>query len=244
MQEAEMPVESMSEDDKKLNDKIDFASVMAVAVHDMKNSLSLLLHTIEELHTKIPTTESKSQEYIVDLHYEASRMNTTLVQVLSLYRSGLDALPLHVDECFIFDLAEELVESNKTYTKQKDIDVNIKLDEELSWYMDKDLLFLLMNDVLVNAMRYGAKSIDIRAEIKDEFLCLTVEDDGHGYPQSMLDMSAAAMDTLCISEGRTGLGLYFARMIALAHKNKNRQGSIQLSNNSVTGGSIFTVLLP
>lgn len=226
------------------NLNIDFASVMAVAVHDMKNSLSLLMQTIEDLSKSLPPTQDESRQQIVDLHYEANRMNTTLVQILSLYRAELDSLPLNIDECFMEDLAYELIESNKTYTKQKNITCIVDVDSELSWFTDKDLLFLLMNDVLVNAIRYGASEIKISTLVEDGYLCISVEDNGSGYPQRMLDMSDAAMESLCVSEGRTGLGLFFARMIAQTHKNKNRQGSIKLSNNSVTGGSIFKVLLP
>ncbi len=226
------------------NLNIDFASVMAVAVHDMKNSLSLLMQTIEDLSKSLPPTQDESRQQIVDLHYEANRMNTTLVQILSLYRAELDSLPLNIDECFMEDLAYELIESNKTYTKQKNITCIVDVDSELSWFTDKDLLFLLMNDVLVNAIRYGASEIKISTLVEDDYLCISVEDNGSGYPQRMLDMSDAAMESLCVSEGRTGLGLFFARMIAQTHKNKNRQGSIKLSNNSVTGGSIFKVLLP
>jgi len=223
---------------------IDFSSVMAVAVHDMKNSLSLLMQTIEDLSKSLSPAQDESRQQIVDLHYEANRMNTTLVQILSLYRAELDSLPLNIDECFMEDLAYELIESNKTYTKQKNITCTVDVDSELSWFTDKDLLFLLLNDVLVNAIRYGASDIKISTRVEDDYLCISVEDNGSGYPQRMLDMSDAAMESLCVSEGRTGLGLFFARMIAQTHKNKNRQGSIKLSNNSVTGGSIFKVLLP
>jgi signal transduction histidine kinase len=226
------------------NQTIDFASVMAVAIHDMKNSLSLLLQTIEDLSKSLPPSEDISRQHIVDLHYEANRMNTTLVQILSLYRVELDALPLNIDECFMEDLVYELIESNKTYTKQKNISYKVDVESELSWFTDKDLLFLLMSDVIVNAIRYGASEISISAIVDDGYLCITVEDNGPGYPQSMLDMSAASMESLCVSEGRTGLGLFFARMIAQTHKNKNRQGSIKLSNNCATGGSTFKVLLP
>ena len=231
-------------DKRSDNLTIDFASVMAVAVHDMKNSLSLLLQTIEDLSKSLPPSENISRQYIVDLHYEANRMNTTLVQILSLYRVELDALSLNIDECFMEDLVYEIIESNKTYTKQKNITCSVEVDSELSWFTDKDLLFLLMNDVLVNAIRYGASEIKISAVVENEYLCIAVEDNGPGYPQSMLDMSDAAMKSLSVSEGRTGLGLFFARMIAQTHKNKDRQGSIKLSNNSITGGSIFKVLLP
>nr|WP_297349099.1 HAMP domain-containing sensor histidine kinase [uncultured Glaciecola sp.] len=230
---------------KKTDDlTIDFASVMAVAVHDMKNSLGVLLQSIEDLSKSLPPSEDASRQHIVDLHYEANRMNITLVQILSLYRVELDALPLNIDECFMEDLVYELIESNKTYSKQKNLICTLDVKSELSWFTDKDLLFLLLNDVIGNAIRYGAGEIKISALVDKSYLCITVEDNGPGYPQSMLDMSAASMESLCLSEGRTGLGLFFARMIAQTHKNKDRQGSIELSNNSVTGGSIFKVLLP
>ncbi len=232
------------ENNKKEDQTIDFASVMAVAVHDMKNSLSLLLQSIEDLSKSLPASQTEDRQHIVDLHYEANRMNTTLVQILSLYRVELDSLPLNIDECFMEDLAYELIESNKTYTKQKNITCIVEVDSELSWFTDKDLLFLLMNDVLVNAIRYGASKITISTQLVDNYLCIAVEDNGPGYPQRMLDMSDAAMESLCVREGRTGLGLFFARMIAQTHKNKGRQGSIQLSNSGVTGGSIFKVFLP
>jgi signal transduction histidine kinase len=236
--------QAISNGNQTIDQSIDFASVMAIAVHDMKNCLSLLMNTIEDLSKSLPAAQLKDQQHIVDLHYEANRMNTTLVQILSLYRAKLDALPLNIDECFMADLSYELIESNRTYTKQKNITCIVEVDSDLSWFTDKDLLFLLMNDVLVNAIRYGASEITITTRIENDYLCIAVEDNGPGYPQRMLDMSDAAMESLCVSEGRTGLGLFFARMIAQTHKNKGRQGRIQLSNSDKTGGSIFKVFLP
>jgi signal transduction histidine kinase len=90
-------IQQFNVDKQNDNLTIDFASVMAVAAHDMKNSLSLLLQTIEDLSKSLPPSENISRQYIVDLHYEANRMNTTLVQILSLYRVELDALSLNID---------------------------------------------------------------------------------------------------------------------------------------------------
>jgi K+-sensing histidine kinase KdpD len=217
---------------------------MAVAVHDMRRSSSLILQSIEDLSKSLSPTEDKISQYIVDLHYEGNRMNTTLVQILSLYRVEPDALPLTIDECFIEDLVYEPIESNKTYTKQKNISCTIDVETELSWFTDKDLLFLLMKHAFVNAIHYGASEIKISALVDKSYLCITVEDSGRGYQQNMLNMSAASMESLCVSQGRTGLHLFFARMIAQTHRNKDRQGNIELNNNRVTGGSIFKVVLP
>ena len=227
-----------------INEKFDFSSVIAVAIHDMKNSLSLLMQSIERLSEIVPIDNTEAREGINSVHYEANRMNTTLVQVLSLYRAELNALPVNIDECFIIDLVEEIVESNRIYMHQKKLELSINVDEDLSWYLDRELIYLLVHDVLINAIRYGCDHIEISAWEDQGKLRLKIQDDGRGYPQEMLDMSVVNLDNFCISEGRTGLGLFFARLIAQTHKNDGNIGNIKLSNDAKTGGSIFELCLP
>lgn len=226
------------------NENFDFSSVIAVAIHDMKNSLSLLMQSIEQLAANIPAQDIQAREGINSVHYEANRMNTTLVQVLSLYRSDLDALPVNIDECFLIDLVEEVVESNRTYINQKNISVVLDVDEDLSWYLDRELIYLMIHDVLINAIRYGCDNIIISAKDIDGELQVKVIDDGSGYPESMLEMATVKLNNFCISEGRTGLGLFFARLIAQTHKNDGKTGFISLCNDKDTGGSIFELRLP
>ena len=47
-----------------------------------------------------------------------------------------------------------------------------------------------------------------------------------------------------IEKGRTGLGLFFARLIANAHTKHNVTGKISLENGGKLGGSVFTLILP
>lgn len=237
----------MSENTKKkaLNaEKFDFSSIIAVAIHDMKNSLSLLMQSIENLSELIPPDNPEARVSVNSVHYEANRMNTTLVQILSLYRSEIDALPINIDECFLIDLVEEVVASNRMYTKEKNLTIETEVDEDLAWYLDKELIYLLIHDVLINAIRYGCSNIKISVFVQQSNLHFIVQDDGSGYPQEMLNMSTVNLDNFCISEGRTGLGLFFARLIAQTHKNGTQKGSINLSNDLYTGGSVFELILP
>ena len=88
---------------------IDFSSVLAAAVHDMKNSLCLLIQSIESLAENLPPENSQANEKVASVHYEATRLNTNLVQILSLYRAELNQLPVTIDECFIDDLFEDVM---------------------------------------------------------------------------------------------------------------------------------------
>ncbi|WP_421131422.1 sensor histidine kinase [Alteromonas sp. A079] len=233
-----------SHEPTQVTSSIDFSSVLAAAVHDMKNSLFLLIQSIETLAQSLPKESADAREHVANVHYEASRLNTNLVQVLSLYRAELESLPVTIDECFIADLLNDVVGSNRIYTKQKAITININVDDALSWYLDSELIYLLINDVLVNALKYGASQIEISATNDEDYLTVQVEDDGDGYPLSMLDKSAEALSDFQLSQGRTGLGLFFAKLIAKAHSQGDNVGEIHLSNGGKLGGSVFVVKIP
>lgn len=223
---------------------IDFSSVLAAAVHDMKNSLCLLIQSIENLADDLPAEYKQAHEQVANVHYEASRMNTNLVQILSLYRAELENLPITVDEYFIEDLFADVIASNRVYVDQKNIFVEMEVTENLSWYLDGELIYLLVNDVMVNALRYGTSRIRLAAFTEDNCLVIRVEDDGQGYPETMLANSHTALSEFNVSQGRTGLGLFFARLIAAAHTQGDRSGEIYLSNGGNLGGSVFEVKLP
>lgn len=223
---------------------IDFSTVLAAAVHDMKNSLCLLRQTIEDLTKAMPPENPAANEYLATAHYEAARLNTGLVQLLSLYRAEMENLPINVDECFIEDIVEELDANNKNYILHKKMQFEVEQEENLSWYIDTDLIHLLLNDMLVNATRYSKSRILLRVFKEDGYLVFQIEDDGPGYPDSMLKATTIDIQDFDISQGRTGLGLFFARLIADAHSNGEKRGSISLSNDGILGGSLFTLKLP
>ena len=225
------------------NKAIDFASVLAASAHDMKNSLCMLLQSIEELTEKVSAQVPESSALLATMQYEASRLNTDLMQMLSLYRAEKDRFPINIQHYYIEDVVEELLAANQSYIANKGIELSIELDEELCWYLDADLIHVLLNDVLINAMRYGRKKIQIKAW-KQDCLYIRVEDDGEGYPLQMLELQENDGKYFNIERGRTGLGLFFAKMIAQAHGDEKNNGSIKLTNGGTYGGSVFTLKLP
>jgi K+-sensing histidine kinase KdpD len=164
--------------------------------------------------------------------------------MLSLYRAEKDQLPLMIEEHYVQDLVEELIEKNTFYSNNRNITIEIDIDSDLMWYLDDNLIGNLLNDIFVNALRYTKDKIRIVGSIVDEQLEIRIEDNGRGYPEHMLTSGETAMAELDLDASRTGLGLFFAKLIAGAHSNKNRAGYIKLSNDCEIGGSVFTLVLP
>ena len=224
--------------------EIDFATVLASAVHDMKNSLCMLIQSMDLLQQDLaPQSENASQE-LARIHYEASRLNTNLMQLLSLYRIEKNQLPLHLDEYFVEDLLEEVVIKNEMYSQQKHIEVQVETEKHLSWFFDNDLVSNLINDMFVNALRYSSGKLLLKASTENGQLCLELHDDGEGFPDFMLENNDNSMNQFNLAAGRTGLGLFFAHLIAKAHRNQGHYGRIELSNGGRYGGGVFRLLLP
>jgi K+-sensing histidine kinase KdpD len=139
---------------------------------------------------------------------------------------------------------EDLVDTNENYLKHKNMILEVNQSANLIWYLDADLIGILLNNVLINAMRYGQKKIRLSVYTKNEQLVFKVEDDGPGYPSSILEAHNMSMQHFDISQGRTLLGLFFARLIAQAHTIEDNKGKISLKSGGSLGGGFFVLTLP
>ena len=227
------------------NQEISFSFVLASSVHDMKNSLGMLLNTLADVMVQYPPqNENHAKSYAV-LEYEAARINSELIQLLSLYRLDNDHIHVHIDEYFVIDLLNEQVARNHELLQTKKIDLVVDCSDSLIGYFDNDLVSGVLNNILVNCARYSTGKLKVSAvQTAEGGLCISVEDDGPGYPEDMLNASTFAEARTNFANGRPHLGLLFANKVALMHKNKSRQGSIALSNVSSLGGGCFKLFLP
>ena len=108
------------------NTKPDFSMVMASAVHDMKNSLSMLLHSLEMISDELPE-EMKNSGKVATLQYEAERVNNDLIQLLGLYRIENDKLSIHIDEHYVRDFLEEQAARYEVLLNSRSIELSIEL---------------------------------------------------------------------------------------------------------------------
>ncbi|MBI5740314.1 MAG: HAMP domain-containing histidine kinase [Nitrospirae bacterium] len=222
---------------------IDFPAFLASMAHDMKNSLGMLLNTLGEVTDVCKADNCPSHRHLTQIQYEATRVTNNLVQLLTLYKMDNDQFSVNISQYPVAELIGETVLQNRPLLDFKGIELVTECDEDLIWFFDRELVSGVVNNVLNNAFRYAKTRIKIRAVEDKGRLVLSIEDDGGGYPASMLgeDVGATGVN---FRTGSTGLGLYFASLLAAMHKNKGREGSIALSNGGEYGGGCFTITLP
>lgn len=224
-------------------DKLNTSTLLASTVHDMKNSLSIILNRIDELseNSQLPPKELK--EALKKLSHEGKRINNNLVQMLSLYRIDNNQYFINCEEHEIDDLLEQAQLENEPILSIKGIEIEVICEDQLTWFLDRNLILGIINTTLNNAYKYAASKIRLEAYIKEKQLTISVSDDGPGYPETMLTSPSSQKD-INFNTGSTGLGLYFARTVAQSHSGKTGNGYITINNNGINGGGRFSITLP
>lgn len=225
---------------------ISFTDLIASSIHDMKNSLNVQVSELEKVAAQCRERgDSSTVKDLGRVIYQANRMNSNLIQLLSLYKLGKSIYPIDIAEHCIAEVIEEALLQNRSIMEFKGVSISVECAANCYWYIDRDLITGVLVNALNNAYQYTSDSIRVAASIEDGFLELRVDDNGRGYPQSMLLKEGVSVNKgINFLSGSTGLGFYFSSQVARMHKNGQHQGSLTIENGGAFGGGCFVVRLP
>ncbi len=217
---------------------------LASSVHDMKNSISVLLASLQNMALQAGPEQSDTYQEMSQMLYETQRINGNLIQLLTLYKLGNDLYPFRPETYEMTEFAEMLSSRVVALFKTRHIRLEMDVAEDCYWDFDGDLVDGILVHAMNNAAHYTKSVVRLSAQMVDGALEFSVDDDGTGFPQRMLDEGAAAMRGVNFSTGSTGLGLYFAAVVARMHSSRKEEGSIRLENGGSLGGGRFVLRLP
>lgn len=204
-----------------------FAHIAALTIHDVKNNLTQLANDAE--------ARGDLASMKVALH-----ASETLTGLLCFYRSETHHLALQIDSHDPLEMLQDLLgKVPRSLREEAQIDIRLKADQApgIAFY-DRTLIEMVLSNALQNALRFARHSIElgVRAHAnKTEFY---IQDDGDGYPQSVLDDKDANSP---VTRNGTGLGLRLAQRVVGMHENSGHHGEIVLSNSP---GALFQLFLP
>ncbi len=222
-----------------------FSDFIASSIHDMKNSLNIQIGFLETLMGESQgKIDEATRSQLGHTIYEASRMNVNLIQILSLYKLGKSIYPIDIAEQSVNEILQEVVLQNQSIMGYKGISVSVACAENCYWYFDRDLVTGVLVNALNNAYNYTTDKIRIAAQARDGVLEIRVEDNGRGYPQSLLQENITDNKGISFATGSTGLGFYFSSQVAGMHKNAGKQGTLSIENGGAYGGGCFVLTLP
>lgn len=189
---------------------------IADAAHELRTPLALLKAEVEvALHQ--PRDVAYMRDVLVAVAAEVDRM-----AALSNALLDLEELESGVQESArIVDVHELLLSTVSRQQRAFDREGRHFLVESsaLSFRLSEPWIEAALSNLVDNALRYGAGTVTLSADLIDGDLRLAVSDDGPGFPADFQDNAFdrfTRADTTRTTRG-SGLGLALVRAVAVAH---------------------------
>lgn len=221
------------------------ADFLASSVHDMKNSLAVMADYLEAALAWAPDHTAPLYRQTSQALYETQRINDRLIQLLALYKIQQDFYPFEQREQNLADLACDALTRITKLAQARGITLEYECADTLLGWIDYELILGVVVQALHNALHYTRDSVHcLITESPSGGIEIRVEDNGPGFPEFLLRQGDAHVLGVSFAKGGTGLGLYFAKIVADLHRNGERRGRIQLENGGRLGGGCFRLELP
>lgn len=204
------------------------ADVLASGIHDAKNRLF-------EAQTLLAQAEREQGVSLPEARFAITGAATRLSRTLVAYRLLRDQQPMAIVPVPVAELIEDAVMTVRAQFERAAIALAVDARYRDEWPLDRTLAIDVLVNALQNACRHAGTRVSLVAETREAGLCLSVNDDGPGFPHAV---------TGILPEQRSGLGLFIAARIAGQHLRRGRRGSLSLANGGPLGGALFECTLP
>ena len=212
--------------------------------HDLRTPLTSILGYLDLLRNNQMVPEEMKKHYIKIVYNKALRLQKLIEELFGFTKLSYGKLNMNLSTLDLVQLLSQLVEeSYPNFEKNNlsyDFSANVK---SLLIEGDGDLLARLFDNLISNAIKYGAegKRVLIRLRKEKEAVSVQVLNFGYVIPEKELpllfDKFYRVEYSRSLSTGGTGLGLAIVKNIVDMH-----HGNITVQSDM--GGTRFTVTLP
>ncbi len=213
-------------------------------VHDMRGQLSSIISSLEFLLDKEASPPPGAQDQLLNNSLLASqRIMTMLEAMLDVQRLESGQIPVELQPVSISQVITDTIEDVSPFLREKDVFIDAKADQPKSLMMlDRDLLIRVMNNLLLNAIKFSPSGgrIGIWTQVTDKWVIVNIADQGPGIPKEHRERVFEKYTQLNSTRHRSGvgLGLAFCKMALSA-----LQGSIWVEEMP-SSGALFRFALP
>ncbi len=210
--------------------------------HELKTPIAVLKSLLETLYEEEDREEKKSFLEKALKRVEDMRRLVEDLLILTKLESGEERIKR--EDVDLRLLVEEVFDLLEPQAKERNISLVNSIDKELRVKGDWDKLFLLLKNLVDNAIKYNKEGgrVEVKAKKNHSHVQLQVQDTGLGIPKEHIPFIFERFYRVDPSRSRnlggTGLGLSIVKHIALSHG-----GKIEVQSKEGVG-STFSVFLP
>lgn len=206
--------------------KIEFFTVMA---HEIRTPLSLIIAPLEKLLAS-NSMQGEEREQLSVMDENAERLMGLVNQLLDFRRIESDAYEIRKEEMEIVSAVQAIYSRFSAIPYQKNIE--FRLSTSISSRMveaDPEVVDKILSNLLINAFKFARSRVAMSVQIEhhapaaQDFLCISVEDDGIGIPEENIRNIFTKFFTTAKGNheyhnlGGSGIGLALASSLAEKH---------------------------
>ena len=176
--------------------------------HDLRNPITVLKGSVKLLRQGI-----QDEQTIDRLESNTLRIEQYVEAMSSVQK--LEQLSVKPKEIRLSVLQSELQETARMLALSKKVSVLVPSGGTVC--IDHGLFLTVAENLIGNAARFAEKAISIQITLQNDSLVLKVEDDGAGYPLSLVQNGPNPFETTSSNSSHFGMGLYSSRILCEKH---------------------------
>ncbi|MDR7121780.1 ATP-binding protein [Rheinheimera soli] len=194
-------------------EKIEFLTTTS---HDLKNLSALIQLNLADVHKYVLPTGQESWQ---NVHSSCRLLNTLVDDVLELSKLKAGAVKPELQAVNLPYLLQQVYQPFKLMAEERQINLQLNINEELMVLTDPYLLARLLMNLLDNALKNLSAGHSVQLELKKRYrtsrqVYLLVRDSGPGLPEHMRKHWGLAFQRGASGYQGTGLGLSIVKKIA------------------------------
>jgi PAS domain S-box-containing protein len=214
----------------------DQARFLAVTAHELRSPIGVLAGSSKLLVEHLAElTDAERSELMESISVSAARLQRLLRDLLTAARLEARAVQLKWQDIDVAGLLAGTVTAARS--AQPGAHTELDVPAGLRVRGESDRLAQAVDNLITNALRYGAAPVSVRARAVADQVEISVSDSGPGVPADLQDRLFERFASGTSPSG-TGLGLYIVRELARAHGGEARYGKDDAGRPS------FTIVLP
>lgn len=201
-----------------------FKEFLGNASHELRTPLTSIQILIDLFSERKITLEEIYNEFFPHLRKEVERMSKLVSNLLNLSRLEAGVIELQLKEIRLKDIIFDIVERLTPYISKKNLNLNIKIPENIVLIADPQHLDTIIFNIVENAVKYtpSGGSIEVGAAENVESISIWIRDTGIGIPEK--DLNRIFDRFYRVSKSRTnedgfstGLGLSIVKKLIERH---------------------------
>lgn len=209
--------------------------INASVSHDLRTPITVIKGYLDYLNKNIPQdklTEEMIMETIQYMSEATNRLERYVDSIREVEKN--ENLEIHMQEEKTIDVIQEVKSNLEQLAGGRGKEIILQSNIRSSIFqIDKQLLFRVVENLVQNAVRYASHKVMVAIFLDNDFLVVSVQDDGKGFSATELEKATTFYYSSEKEHNHFGIGLCISKLLC-----EKQGGNLSIENSSNSGAIV------